>query len=69
LLNGSEYLAGDAETAVLGGTGPLEFDTLELESEITMNSGDYIEIIVFQDAGSGAVKIGPDSAGLILELR
>ena len=69
LLNGSEYLEGDAETAVLGGTGPLEFDTLELESEVTLNSGDYIEIIVFQDAGPGTVKIGADPAGLILELR
>ena len=69
LRNGAEYLEGDTETAILGGAGPLEFDMLELETELTLNAGDYIEIIVFQDAGPGTVKIGAEAAGLILELR
>lgn len=69
LLNNQEYHEEWVETPVLGGSGPLEFDTLELETELTLNSGDYIEVIVFQDAAPGAVKLGPDPAGLILELR
>jgi hypothetical protein len=69
LRNGAEYLEEDGETPVLSATGSLELDRLELEADLTLDAGDYIEVIVFQVGGPGAVTIGPDPAGLVLELR
>jgi hypothetical protein len=67
LLDGREYLAEEGLSQPFSGSGEDKASTVALQVELTLNAGQFFQIITSADAEPGVVRVSPAEPLLIVE--
>jgi hypothetical protein len=69
MMNGSSYQRGEGRSGPFGGPGAEGKRTVRAEVIVSMNRGDYIEILALREGAEGPVTIDQSMAVFIAETR